>query len=131
MNERGPDYRRWYEMSDSVRDIDHHSNWKADIGPSHLSSLAICRLGLYSPLSKWWECSVLDVTQRNHCGESPLILAALEGHAETVELLLDNGADINAQGGYYGNVLQAASYQDRTENVRILLDNGADVHAQG
>jgi hypothetical protein len=35
--------------------------------------------------------------------------ASLNGHVEIVKLLLDHRADVNAQGGEYGNALQAAS----------------------
>lgn len=40
-------------------------------------------------------------------------------------------ADVNAQGGEYGNALQAASYNGRTEVVKMLLDTKADVNSQG
>jgi ankyrin repeat protein len=55
----------------------------------------------------------------------------LGGHREIIQLLLDKGADVNAQGGEYGNALQAASWGGHQEAVRLLLDNGADVNAQG
>ena len=45
-------------------------------------------------------------------------------------MLLDKGADINAQGGENGNVSQAALSQGYEKVVQILLDNGADVNAQ-
>ncbi|KAJ5935909.1 NACHT nucleoside triphosphatase [Penicillium verhagenii] len=48
-----------------------------------------------------------------------------------VQLLLDRGADIHAQGGKYGNALQAAAAQGHKEIVQILLDRGADINAQG
>jgi len=48
-----------------------------------------------------------------------------------VQMLLDNGADVNAQGGYYGNALQAASFEGSDTAVQMLLDKGADVNAQG
>ena len=48
-----------------------------------------------------------------------------------LQLLLDNGADVNVQGGEYGNALQRASYGGYEEVVQLLLDNGADVNAQG
>jgi ankyrin repeat domain-containing protein 50 len=37
----------------------------------------------------------------------------------------------NAQGGRYGNALQAASYEGHEKVVELLLDKGADVNAQG
>jgi len=48
-----------------------------------------------------------------------------------VELLLDKGANVNAQGGYYGNALQAASYHGYEAIMKLLLDKGANVNAQG
>ena len=39
--------------------------------------------------------------------------------------------NINAQGGEYGNALQAASYRGHEKVVQILLDKGADINAQG
>jgi ankyrin repeat protein len=35
----------------------------------------------------------------------------IRGHEAIVKLLLEKGADVNAQGGLYGNALQAASVQ--------------------
>ncbi|KAF7516056.1 hypothetical protein PCG10_002500 [Penicillium crustosum] len=46
-------------------------------------------------------------------------------------MLLGAGADINAQGGEYGNALQAAAWHGSPETVQILLGAGADVNAQG
>ncbi|KAK8124989.1 ankyrin repeat-containing domain protein [Apiospora kogelbergensis] len=40
--------------------------------------------------------------------------------------LLETGAEINAQGGHYGNALQAASFQGHEAIVRLMLENGAD-----
>ena len=46
-------------------------------------------------------------------------------------MLLDKGADINAQGGYFGNALQAVSYGGYDSVMQMLLDKGADINAQG
>lgn len=45
--------------------------------------------------------------------------------------LLKHGADISAQGGHYGNALQAAFAEGHSEIVRQLVEYGADVDAQG
>lgn len=50
---------------------------------------------------------------------------------KTVELLLSKGANVNAQGGEYGNALQAASANGCINIVELLLSNGADVKAKG
>jgi hypothetical protein len=51
-----------------------------------------------------------------------LATASYCGHRAIVELLLERGADVNAQGGYYGNVLQAASHGGRPAIVELLLE---------
>jgi ankyrin repeat protein len=43
-----------------------------------------------------------------------------------VRLLLGHGVDVNAQGGFYGNALQAASVVGNLELVRLLQDHGAE-----
>ena len=60
-----------------------------------------------------------------------LITAACGGHTSVVQLLLDRGADINAQGGSYGNALQIAVFRRHESIVQLLLDRGADINAQG
>ena len=62
---------------------------------------------------------------------NPLYYASLNGVIELMQLLLEEGADVNAQGGFYGNALQAASSQNDEIVIRLLLNKGADVNAQG
>ncbi|KAJ7679521.1 hypothetical protein DFH06DRAFT_975120, partial [Mycena polygramma] len=50
---------------------------------------------------------------------------------EVVQLLLDNGTNINVVGGDYGCALQAASSKGDKEVVQLLLDNGAEVNLLG
>lgn len=57
--------------------------------------------------------------------------AAWWGDESVVQLLLDNGANINAQGGWYGNALQAAAFDGNESVVQLLLDKGANINAQG
>jgi ankyrin repeat protein len=62
---------------------------------------------------------------------TPLYYATLFGLEEVVRLLVDKGANVNAQGGYFGNPLYAASHEGHEAVVRLLLDKGADINAQG
>ena len=48
-----------------------------------------------------------------------------------MQLLLEKGADVNAQGGEYGNALQAAMWEGCEAVVQLLLEKGADINAQG
>jgi ankyrin repeat protein len=74
------------------------------------------------------ETCAVNATDSN--GEGSLIYAVEHGHCAMAELLLDKGADVNAQGGRYGNALQAASERGDEAVVKLLLDKGADVNAQ-
>ncbi len=40
---------------------------------------------------------------------------------------LQRGADVNAQGGRYGNALRAASVGSYEKTVQLLVEIGADV----
>jgi ankyrin repeat protein len=42
-----------------------------------------------------------------------------------VQILIDAGADVNAQGGEYGNALQAASAEGHDKVVQMLMNAGA------
>jgi ankyrin repeat protein len=46
-------------------------------------------------------------------------------------LLIDNGANIDAEAGRHGTALKAASAEGHKEVVQLLLDNGANVNAEG
>jgi hypothetical protein len=61
----------------------------------------------------------------------PLYYAAMLGFGTITRLLLDKGADVNAQGGERGNALHAASDGGHEQVVKMLLDAGADINAQG
>jgi ankyrin repeat protein len=51
-----------------------------------------------------------------------------------VQLLVKEGADVNATGGSYGSALQAATVKGDAESLKVvtlLLEKGADPNAQG
>jgi ankyrin repeat protein len=59
-----------------------------------------------------------------------LYYATLIGSPALVETLLDQGADINAEGGILGNALSLAAYKHDIWTVELLLQRGADVTCQ-
>jgi ankyrin repeat protein len=47
------------------------------------------------------------------------------GHEKVVKLLLSKGANVNAQGGEYGNALYAALEEGHEQVVKLLANKGA------
>jgi ankyrin repeat protein len=74
------------------------------------------------------EPAMIDGKDKNE--RTPLIVAAEHGHTEVTELLLEEGADLEAT-SKIGNALYVASAKGNEEVVALLLDKGADVDAQG
>jgi ankyrin repeat protein len=74
-----------------------------------------------------------DLTKGIESIATPLYYAARLGLSTVTTMLLNQGADVNAQGGLYGNALQAASVGGHEAIVKMLLNRqpGADVNAQG
>jgi ankyrin repeat domain-containing protein 50 len=59
-----------------------------------------------------------------------LYYASYVGLAAVVSMLIDRGADVNADGGKFGNPLQIASTVGYDKVVSILLKHGVDVNAK-
>ncbi|OQE34403.1 hypothetical protein PENCOP_c018G00646 [Penicillium coprophilum] len=72
-----------------------------------------------------------DINKPDGMNTYPVIWASLNGYDTIVELLLEQGADVNAQGGHYGNALRAACFGDYDNIAKMLIEHGADVNAQG
>ncbi|KAF7585248.1 hypothetical protein BBP40_011595, partial [Aspergillus hancockii] len=66
------------------------------------------------------------INKKDNSGATALMWASQNGYCKTVELLLEKGADVNAQGGDYGTALQAASFEGHKQIVQMLLEKGAD-----
>ncbi|KAA8894838.1 ankyrin repeat-containing domain protein, partial [Sphaerosporella brunnea] len=71
-----------------------------------------------------------DVNGRSILEESALQAAASGGHSDIIRLLLEKGADVNAQGfgGRCQSALEAAVSRGHRDTVRLLLEKGADVN---
>jgi ankyrin repeat protein len=74
------------------------------------------------------------INARDEVGWRPLLLASSGRNSKdgsVVRLLLEHGADINAQSQTGRTPLHEASYHGALDVVRLLLEHGSDVEAKG
>ncbi|KAG5268165.1 hypothetical protein AALO_G00208980 [Alosa alosa] len=70
-----------------------------------------------------------QVNVANADGASSLMLAAVSGHLEMVQLLVDHSADMDKQDTVHGwTALMQATYHGNKDVVKYLLGQGADVN---
>ncbi|KAF4439455.1 ankyrin repeats (3 copies) domain-containing protein [Fusarium austroafricanum] len=71
----------------------------------------------------------ISINSKDSEGQTPLLLAAKEGHEAIVRLLLDHGAHIEAVDEEYRKPLSLAARNGQDPVVQLLLDHGADIEA--
>ncbi|HUU16095.1 MAG TPA: ankyrin repeat domain-containing protein [Sedimentisphaerales bacterium] len=87
--------------------------------PCKLDSLIFQRIwGAQVGLDTWLEASLTNTT-------TPLHSAAEKGHKDIAELLVANGADVNAENKWGETPLQQAKEKGHTEIAEILRKHGA------
>ncbi|KAH6646793.1 hypothetical protein BKA67DRAFT_611497, partial [Truncatella angustata] len=110
-----------------------------DCNHQQMFALAIYLLSNASRLESWyrlydpdrpWMDRLENIGLRNRIAPG-LYYASLGGLSHCVRSMVADKTDVNAQGGQYGNALQAASSGGHNEIVQMLLDAKADVNAQG
>ena len=73
----------------------------------------------------------MDVNAKHDAfGITSLEIAAIAGHKEIVELLISEGADVNAKDKKGRTPLHHAATHGRKEIVELLIAKGADVNAK-
>ncbi|XP_071807238.1 IQ motif and ankyrin repeat domain-containing protein 1-like [Asterias amurensis] len=70
------------------------------------------------------QLDMVDCADAN--GNTPLSEASSGGHADTLKLLIDRGADVNVRGQFERTPLYRASFAGHLSAAQILLQNGAD-----
>ena len=138
-SELKPDFLKSFQLADYsaefwTRHAEKTGNWTKE---TNEAAIRLCCkkepaytnwVRLWDPDKPWRKPDLQKNLERI---ADPLYYAALLGLREVVELLLDKGADVNAQGGDFSNALQAASFRGHEAVVKLLLDKGANVNAQG
>ena len=81
------------------------------------------------PQHSYWFKMYCDSTYLESKDWTSLGIASLLGLKYVVESFLNEGADVNAQGGRYGNALQKASEGGHDKVVQMLLNKGSDIDA--
>ena len=66
----------------------------------------------------------MNVNANDYIIEPPLHLAADNGHKEMVELLIANGADVNAKNKNGNTPLDSSSLSKQTETADLLRKHG-------
>eukprot|EP00035_Acanthoeca_spectabilis_P015637 m.312863 g.312863 ORF g.312863 m.312863 type:complete len:143 (+) comp16405_c0_seq17:113-541(+) len=86
----------------------------------------------FSPKSEEWDifhmCLSIAGCIDLQDGQTPLIAAAENGHANVVRLLVDTGASIDASQQDGMTAVSQAVGGGHIETLKILVDAGADVH---
>ena len=68
-----------------------------------------------------------NLEEKGFNGNTPLLLAALEGNVMMVSRLIEAGANLYAINGDFNGVLFNACYSNCPEVIRLLIEAGADI----
>ena len=94
---------------------------------SPLSILSASEIGNYADL-KVAIANGADIETRGRYGSTPLMATAQYGHVRCMSLLLDCGADIEAE-KYGRTALIYAAVEGQLDCMKLLLDRGAAIEA--
>ncbi|VDH93536.1 glycerophosphodiester phosphodiesterase [Mytilus galloprovincialis] len=100
---------------------------KCDINSKNTALIGCCHYE-YILFIYWCIDHGGDVNLCNRTGGSPLLVASVNGHTETVKVLLDNKADSNKCLNNEVSPLYVACQNNHIETVKLLLDNEADIN---
>jgi hypothetical protein len=118
-------------LTPTYKSRNYSQDYPKDSTGAHLAARLGLTVSLQTLLLHKGQERKAEFTKKDSKGQTLLYLAAKNGHYLTAKLLIDEGAEVNAQGGPYGTALQAASYSGHGAVVKLLIEQGAEVNAQG
>ncbi|MGZ5442514.1 MAG: ankyrin repeat domain-containing protein [Thermoanaerobaculia bacterium] len=104
--------------------------WHAIAGEDHGQLLVEARHGNLERVRELLDKARVPVNLTGPRGTTPLLEAVRGGHFEVVNLLIENEADVNHEGGGR-TALELAVRGGHPEIVQLLLDREANVNARG
>jgi ankyrin repeat protein len=111
-------------------------NGRRDIGEflvakgAKVDVFAAAGLGRVEQVASFLKTQPALVATTGPTGEIPLHTAAINGQNQVIELLLANGADVNAGGKVIMTPLHFAASAGQKDTAELLLAKGADIHAK-
>ncbi|KAJ7481304.1 ankyrin repeat-containing domain protein [Mycena galericulata] len=105
----------------------HSQPWDYPDWPSTPSPLWIATAANLLEITKF----LLTQEQFQNSDSYEIIVASYYGHLHMVQLLVEHGANVDAQDGRYGTALQAAAEQGHEDIVGLLIEHGVNVNAEG
>ena len=72
------------------------------------------------------DTNLIDVNQKNWCGDFPLQIAVVTNDIPAVQVLIDNGAAVDAKGEDGFTALHWATIKRNHAAIRVLLSRGAN-----
>ncbi len=104
----------------------NHAAWHNKVPTDLTSFFEVVKLGLVDNVRAGLKANPRWVHAKNRAGDTAFIVAALQGSRDIAELLLAQGADVNAAGEWNRTVLHVVALRGQKETVEFLLSRGAN-----
>ena len=102
----------------------------ADVSIIEKALSLVTKHGHIASVRLLFELGLANANSTDHWETPILTIASGNGHKDLVQFLLDNGAEVNRLGGFWGyeTAIRDAVFGNHIEIVQLLLDAGADVN---
>ncbi|KAJ5493902.1 hypothetical protein N7463_009989 [Penicillium fimorum] len=108
--------------------------WRAAMPYHNVPKMTALHLAAFNgheqQVSSILAASKVNIDIADETGTYPIIWASMNGHDTVVQMLVHQGANVNARSGGRRNALRAACFRGHSKIAQMLLDYGADINAQ-
>lgn len=116
--------------NDDVAEFKTRLDNKKPISDKELNTLLVLSVISNQPAKASFLVSSKNVNRKIKSGITPLMLASGRGSAELVQLLLDNGADVNLTDEDGSNAIIYAAFNNNSAVIDNLINANVDVNAK-